>query len=46
MRAVLVALVVALVSVLRSRASGWQDALVFVKPTTVVSWQRKWFRGG
>jgi putative transposase len=84
MRAVLVALAVALVSVLRSRASlhlevlalrhqlavlhnggrrprlkpadrllwvwlsrawsGWQDALVFVKPSTVISWQRKRFR--
>jgi len=84
MRAVLVALVVALASVLRSRASlhlevlalrhqlavlhnggqrprlepadrlfwvwlsrawsGWQDALVFVKPRTVISWQRKRFR--
>jgi putative transposase len=28
-----------------SRAwSGWQDALVFVKPSTVISWQRKRFR--
>jgi len=84
MRAVLVALIVALVSVLRSRVSlhlevlalrhqlavlysggrrprlkpadrllwvwlsqawsGWQDALVFVKPSTVISWQRKRFR--
>ena len=84
MRAVLVALVVALVSVFRSRASlhlevlalrhqlavlqgggrrprlnpgdrllwvwlsrawsGWQDTLVFVKPSTVISWQRKRFR--
>ena len=84
MRAVLVALVVALVSVFRSRASlhlevlalrhqlavlqgggrrprlkpgdrllwvclsrawsGWQDVLVFVKPSTVISWQRKRFR--
>jgi len=84
MRAVLVALVVALASVLRSRVSlhlevlalrhqlavlqgggrrprlkpgdrllwgclsrawsGWQDALVFVKPGTVISWQRKRFR--
>ena len=84
MRAVLVALVVALVSVLRSRVSlhlevlalrhqlavlqgggrrprlkpgdrllwvwlsrvwsCWQDALVFVKPGTVISWQRKRFR--
>ena len=84
MRVVLVALVVALVSVLRSRVSlhlkvlalrhqlavfqgggrrprlkpadrllwawlsrawsGWQDALVFVKPSTVISWQRKRFR--
>jgi len=84
MRAVLVALVVALVSVLRSRVSlhlevlalrhqlavlqgggrrprlkpgdrllwvclsrawsGWQDVLVFVKPSTVISWQRKRFR--
>ncbi len=84
MRAVLVALVVTMVSVLRSRASlhlevlalrhqlavfqeggrrprltpadrllwvwlsrawsGWQDALVFVKPRTVISWQRKRFR--
>ena len=83
-RAVLVALVVALVSVLRSRISlhlgviaprhqlavlqgggrrprlhpadrvlwvclsrvwpGWQDVLVFVKPRTVISWQRKRFR--
>jgi hypothetical protein len=24
--------------------SGWQDALVLVKPTTVISWQRKRFR--
>jgi putative transposase len=24
--------------------SGWQDALVFVKPATVVAWQRKRFR--
>ena len=24
--------------------SGWQDALVFVKPSTVISWQRKRFR--
>ena len=24
--------------------SGWQDALVFVKPSTVLSWQRKRFR--
>ena len=24
--------------------SGWQDSLVFVKPSTVVSWQRKRFR--
>jgi len=24
--------------------SGWQDALVFVKPATVISWQRKRFR--
>jgi hypothetical protein len=85
MRAVLVASVVAMVSVLRSRASlhvevlalrhqlavlqevgrrprlkpadrllwvwlsrtwsGWQDALVLVKPRTVISWQRKQFRG-
>jgi hypothetical protein len=84
MRAVLVALVVALASVLRSRASlhlevlplrhqlavlhnggrrprlepvdrlfwvwlsrawsGWQGALVFLKPRTVISWQRKRFR--
>jgi transposase InsO family protein len=84
MRAVLVALVVAVVSSLRSRVSlhlevlalrqqlavykrmekrprlkpadrllwvwlsrawsGWQDALVFVKPGTVISWQRKRFR--
>ena len=84
MRAVLVALVVTMVSVLRSRASlhlevlalrhqlavfqeggrrprltpadrllwawlsrawsGWQDVLVFVKPRTVISWQRKRFR--
>ena len=84
MRAVLIALVVALVSVFRSRASlhlevlalrhqlavlqgggrrprlkpgdrllwiwlsrawsGWQDTLVFVKPSTVISWQRKRFR--
>jgi hypothetical protein len=28
-----------------SRAwSGWQDVLVFVKPSTVISWQRKRFR--
>ena len=28
-----------------SRAwSGWQDALIFVKPSTVISWQRKRFR--
>ena len=28
-----------------SRAwSSWQDALVFVKPSTVISWQRKRFR--
>jgi putative transposase len=28
-----------------SRAwSGWQDALVFVKPSTVISWQRQRFR--
>ncbi len=84
MRAVLVALVFSLVSVLRSRVSlhlevlavrhqlavlqavgqrprlqpadrilwvwlsrawaGWQDALVLVKPRTVISWQRKRFR--
>jgi hypothetical protein len=84
MRAVLVALAAAMVSVLRSRISlhlevlalrhqlavlqdrgrrprlkpadrvlwvylsrtwsGWQDALVFVKPSTVISWQRKRFR--
>ena len=84
MRAVLVALVVVMISVLRSRASlhlevlalrhqlavlqeggprprlkpadrllwvwlsrgwsDWQDALVLVKPRTVVSWQRKRFR--
>ncbi|MBW1687044.1 MAG: transposase [Deltaproteobacteria bacterium] len=84
MRAVLVALVAAVVSVLRSRLSlhlevlalrhqlavlqgggrrprlkpadrllwvwlsqawsGWQDALVLVKPRTVISWQRKRFR--
>ncbi len=84
MRAALVALVVAMVSVLRSRASlylevlalrhqlavlqegarrprlkpadrllwvwlsrgwsGWQDALVLVRPRTVISWQRKRFR--
>jgi transposase InsO family protein len=84
MRAALVALVVAMVSMLRSRASlhlevlalrhqlavlqeggrrprlkpadrvlwvwlsrtwsGWQDALVLVKPRTVISWQRKRFR--
>ena len=24
--------------------SGWQDALVFVKPSTVISWQRRRFR--
>ncbi len=24
--------------------SGWQDALVFVKPATVIAWQRKRFR--
>jgi hypothetical protein len=28
-----------------SRAwAGWQDALVFVRPSTVISWQRKRFR--
>ena len=28
-----------------SRAwSGWQDVLVFLKPSTVISWQRKRFR--
>ena len=28
-----------------SRAwSGWQDVLVFVKPSTIISWQRKRFR--
>jgi hypothetical protein len=84
MRAVLVALAISMVALLRSRASlqleilalrhqlavlqgggrrpglkpadrllwvwlsrtwsGWQDALVFVKPSTVLSWQRKRFR--
>jgi hypothetical protein len=84
MRAVVFALAVALISMLRSRASlhleilalrhqlavlhnggrrprlkpadrllwawlsrvwsGWQDVLVFVKPSTVVCWQRRRFR--
>jgi hypothetical protein len=34
-----------LLGVWPSRAwSGWQDALVFVKPSTVIFWQRKRFR--